>query len=30
MPLTFYLLPEIYAIARLDAAAPVPSWPFCQ
>jgi len=27
MPLTFTLLPEIYAIARLDAAAPVPSWP---
>jgi hypothetical protein len=27
MPLTFTLLPEIHAIARLDAAAPVPSWP---
>ena len=27
MQLTFSLLPEIYAIARLDAAAPMPSWP---
>ena len=27
MQLTFTLLPEIYAIARLGAAAPIPSWP---
>ncbi len=27
MQLTFTLLPDLYAIARLGAAAPVPSWP---
>jgi hypothetical protein len=25
--LTFTLLPDLYAIARLDAAAPIPTWP---
>ncbi len=27
MQLTFTLLPDLYAIARLDAGAPVPAWP---
>ena len=27
MSLTFTLLPEMYAVARLEASAPVPSWP---
>jgi hypothetical protein len=27
MQLTFTLLPDLYAIARLDAGAPAPGWP---